>query len=414
MKSMESAQRETGPELILKGGHVIDPSQSLNRRLDIRCIGSRIVELGPDLSSEGHAQYVDVTGKYVCSGLIDLHGHWYEGSSFGVDPNICLNHGVTTVVDAGTAGFVNFPAFRRNGIDKATVEVLAFVHIGALGVPSTLVGELEDLRYARPKETAEIIDLNRDVTLGVKIREGSMCPGHGLEALDLALKAANQTNLPLMVHISREAPTREILKRLRPGDIVTHCYQGRGDGLLEPLGQELLPEVTEARNRGILFDIGHGCGSFSWETARGAYEKSFYPDTISTDLHRFSIERWAIDMPVTMSKFLHLGMSLEDVILKSTWAPAKAINRSNEIGTLAPETAADILVFEIEDGEFPLEDTHLQVEVGRQMIRPFLVIRQGRMIEPGSYPVRLRDLLECDRELLRMMEEQSGIFQMVR
>ena len=406
--SKDSEQPEKSrDDLILKGGHVIDPSQGLNQRLDLKLQDGRIAELGSDLSAEVDIQQIDVTGKYVCPGLVDLHGHWYEGSGFGLDPNICLNHGVTTAVDAGTTGFVNFPEFRRHQIDSARVQVLAFVHIGALGIPTFLVGELEDLRYARPKETAVILDQNRDVTLGVKIRLGTMCSGHGLEALELALEAANATGLPLMVHISKDAPTREILQKLRPGDIVTHCYQGRGDGILEEPGAELLPEVREARNKDVVFDVGHGCGSFSWETARAAYEKHFYPDTISTDLHRFSVERWAIDMPTTMSKFLHLGMTLEDVILKSTWAPARAINRADEIGTLKPGTVADVLVFEVEEGEFPLEDTHLQIETGRYMIRPVLVLRRGRPFDPGSHPVRLRELYESDEAVFQFVRDTA-------
>jgi dihydroorotase len=231
---------------------------------------------------------------------------------------------------------------------------------------------------------------------------------HGIKALDKALEAAASTRLPIMVHISKGAETRQILQKLRPGDIVTHCFQGRGDGIFEEGNRHLLPEVLATRKEGIVFDVGHGAGSFSWETARKAFEHFFYPDTISSDLHRFSIARWAFDMPTVMSKFLHLGMSLQDVILKSTWAPAKAIGKGNELGTLKPGAVADLFAFEIEDGDFPLEDTHLRTQYASRRIKPALVINDGRRIQPGSWPARLRPLEECDEEMFRFIEQTAN------
>jgi dihydroorotase len=394
-------------DLILRNGHVIDPSQRLNEILDLGIKNGLIAELAKSIVATPQTRQIDLTGKYVSPGLVDLHGHWFEGSCFGIDPHLCLNHGVTTVVDAGTTGFVNFPEFRRNRVDTARIQVLAFIHIGCLGIPTTLVGELDDLRYARPRETVAVIEANRDVTVGVKIREGSMTASHGLEALDLALQAGRETASPLMVHISQGAKTVDILSKLRPGDIVTHCFQGRGDGILAEPSQTLLPQVAEARRRGVIFDVGHGCGSFCWESARRAFEYAFFPDTISTDLHRFSVSRWAIDLPTTLSKFLHLGMSLEEVILKSTWAPAKAIHRADQLGTLRKGTVADVFVFEIEEGEFEFEDTHLRVETGRRRLRPSLVVKSGEVIEAGSVQVKLRELYDCDREVLSWVEQTA-------
>jgi len=286
--------------------------------------------------------------------------------------------------------------------------VLAFVNISGIGIPTTLVGELEDIRFARPLETSRVIEANRDICLGVKLREGSMTGSNGMEALDKAIEAAQFSSLPLMVHITKGAETRHILRKLRPGDIVTHCFQGRGDGILAQGDSRLLPEVVEARRRGVLFDVGHGAGAFSWDVARRAFEYSFYPDTISTDLHRFSIVRWAFDMPSVMSKFLHMGMSLEDVILKSTWMPAKAISRGDDMGTLKPGVVADMFVFKLEEGSFPLEDTHLRTESASRRIKPILTIKEGRTVEPGSYPIRLRELYECDDEVFRFVEQTAN------
>jgi dihydroorotase len=397
---------ETYYSLVLRGGHVIDPSQNLDRITDIAIQEGKIAKVGDTL--EPGVVEEDLRGKYVCPGLIDLHGHWWEGSSFGIDPDICLNHGVTTAIDAGTTGFINFSVFRRHQVSAATIRVLAFVNISGIGIPTPLVGELEDHRFARPLETGRVIEANRDLCVGVKIREGSMTGKHGIAALDKAIEAASSTRLPLMVHISKGAETRRILRKLRPGDIVTHCFQGRGEGIFDEDNQQLLPEVALTREEGILFDVGHGAGSFSWATARRAFEHFFYPDTISTDLHRFSIARWAFDMPSVMSKFLHLGMSLQDVILKSTWTPAKAIGRGNELGTLRPGAVADLFAFEIEEGDFPLEDTHLRTQHASRRIKPVLVIKDGRKIQPGSYPVRLRDFEECDQELFRCIEETAS------
>ncbi len=379
---------------------MVDPSTGVDALLDVAVQAGKIAALAPNLQG---AQAIDVTGQYVCPGLVDLHGHWYEASSFGIDPNICLNHGVTTVVDAGTAGFINFPQFRRHTMDPARIGVLAFIHIGCIGIPTTIVGELEDLRYARPIETAEMIAQNLDVAVGVKLRAGSMTQQHGVEALEKALDACQRAKARLMVHISRMAPTREILRRLRPGDIVTHCFEGRGDGLFHE-NRELLPEATDARRQGVVFDVGHGAGSFSWEVARRAFEYHFWPDTISTDLHRYSIDRFTIDLPTTMSKFLHLGMPLADVILKSTWVPAQAIGR-DDLGTLKPGSPADVLVFTIEDGEFDFEDTHLRIEKGRRRITPRLVLRKGEPIEPGSQPICLRPLYPYDQDVFDTIEQ---------
>jgi len=229
---------------------------------------------------------------------------------------------------AGTSGFVNYQEFRRHTIDPATIRVLAFLNIGALGIPTPFVGELQDARYAMEREATDLLQRDPENLLGVKVRLGSNMSGeNGPQVLDRALAAAERAGLPVMVHISQGADTPRVLGKLRPRDILTHCFQGRGDGLLRD--GRLLPEALAARAAGVVFDVGHGCGSFRWDTAKRAFEHHFYPDTISTDLHRFSIERWCIDMPTTMAKFLHLGMSLEEVILKTTWAPAKAIGRAS-------------------------------------------------------------------------------------
>ena len=201
-------------DLLLTGGMVIDPSQSLHQVADVGIRNGRIAEIGPNLDSADCPDVRDVSGKHVCPGLIDLHGHWYEGNLYGVDPLLCLDHGVTTAVDAGSTGYSNFPEFRRTIIDQCLTDVLAFIHISFMGLHAPYAEELIDLRYARPQETAEVIAKHPDRAVGVKLRVGSMTANHGIAALDKALAAAGAAGVPLMVHISRGAEEREILRRL--------------------------------------------------------------------------------------------------------------------------------------------------------------------------------------------------------
>jgi len=392
----------TDCDLVLRGAHVVDPSQGLSEVLDVAVRGGTVAALGQSVAVLPETPERDLSGAYICPGLVDLHGHWYEASAWGIDPEPSLHNGSTTVIDAGTAGCVNFADFRRYVIDRSRIQVLAFVNIAASGIPTSFIGELEDPRYSRPKETIAVLEEHRGVALGVKVR---MKAGHGPKAFDDALESARTAGVPVMVHIGRGAETPNILRRLRPGDIVTHCFEGRGDGIVDQ--DRLIPEASQARREGVLFDVGHGCGSFSWEVARRAFEHSFYPDTISTDLHRYSVERWAFDMPTTMSKFIHLGMSVEDVVLKSTATPAKAIGRDAELGTLRVGTVADLFAFTLEEGEFPLEDTHLKVEVAKRRIKPLLVMKAGAIVEAGSGNPRLRRLYDFDYEQLRSIEESA-------
>jgi dihydroorotase len=391
-------------DLILRSARVIDPLQDVDAVLDVGIRDGRIAAIARDLPASPECAEEDLSSLYVCPGLVDLHGHWYEGSAFGIDPDLCLNHGASTVVDAGTTGFINYAEFKRR-ISDARIRVLAFLNIAGNGIPSPLSGELEDLRLARVEDAADVIASDPEMIVGVKVRLGFQTSGcNGEEALRLAMHVAVGARLPIMVHISRGSPTEHVLKALRPGDIVTHCFQGRGDGILH--NGSLSNATSEARARGVIFDVGHGCGSFCWETARKAFEQYFYPDTISTDLHRYSIEA-GDDMPAMMSKFLHLGMPLSDIVAKVTCAPAAAIAREQYAGALRPGHPADVFAFAIEEGEFPLQDTHGRTRIVERRVVPKLLLHGGVAIRPGDQPYSLRPFHRSDIEVFRGLKESA-------
>ncbi len=385
-------------DLLIRNGHVIDPAQDLDSIADIGIRDGRIESIRPGLDSSESKEIRDATGTYVCPGLVDLHGHWYEGGLYGINAEIGLNHGVTTAVDAGTAGFANFAEFRRGTIETSRARILAFVHVSFMGLHGPFAEELVELRYARPRETAIVAAANRDIAVGVKVRLGAMTADHGNEALDLALDAAREAGTPVMAHVSAGADERYVLDHLRPGDILTHCFHGRTNRMIADTPEGFIPELKRARERGVIFDIGHGCGSFAWKTAQRAFEHHFWPDTISTDLHRYSVDSpWLVTMPQVMSKFLCLGMSLKDVIAKSTIAPANVLSRGHEFGSLRPGSVADLLQFRVREGSFTFIDSLRVPRQGSRLLEPLLTVRKGIAYEPGSLSVPLRPIYPCDR-----------------
>jgi len=382
-------------DLLIRGAHVFDPAQDWSGPADIAIRDGSIAAFGSALDASFARQVIDASGTFVSPGWIDLHGHWYEGGLYGINAELGLNHGVTTAVDAGTAGFANFRTFHDTAIATSRARILAYVHLSCLGLQTPFAEELLSLDYARPEETAMVIGRYSGVTAGVKVRIGSMTGQHGNRAMDLAVEAARMAGRPLMVHISSGANERYILDRLRPGDVLTHCFHGNQNGMFLP-GGGFIPEARAARERGVIFDIGHGCGSFSWDSAQRAFEHHFWPDTISTDLHRYSVEPpWSVTMPQVMSKFLALGMGLNDVISKVTAAPAKVLGRQ-ELGTLRPGSSADLVQFCLTEGEFLFTDAALAERHGRYRIDPVLCIRDGIVYAPGSVAAPMRPLYPCD------------------
>ncbi len=374
-------------DLVLKGGRVIDPSQGLDGIADVAFAGGRVAAVGKTLKTDG-ATVRDVSGHIVSPGLIDLHTHVYwGGTSLGIDAEeFCRTSGVTTAVDTGSAGPGNFLGFRKHVIEKSEVRILAYLHVSFAGIyafsNTIMVGESEEMRMLAPADCAEVADANRDVLVGIKVRCGRHASGtEGWNALKMALEVADQVGMPLMAHIDHPPPSYEdIVSALRPGDILTHAFRPFPNTPCNAQGA-VKPVVIEARKRGVLFDIGHGKGSFAFKTARAMLANGFEPDTISSDVHTLCINGPAFDQVTTMSKFLCLGMPLANVIKASTVNAAMAMRRP-ELGSLKPGSAGDATILSVKDGKFDYHDVTGELLEGRQRIVSDGVVIAGKWWHP--------------------------------
>ena len=345
-------------DLILRGGRVIDPSQKLDAVTDVAFAGGKVAAVGRELKADPATEVRDVSGLIVSPGIIDLHTHVYwGGTSLGIDAEeFCRTSGVTTSVDTGSAGPGNFAGFRKHVIEPSQVRILAYLHVSHAGIfgfsDRVMVGESEELRLMNPVDAARVAEENRDLIVGIKVRVGLFASGtSGLVPLEIALEVAEQVGVPLMAHIDHPPPSyEEVLARLRPGDVLTHAFRPFPNTPATAQGT-VKKVVLEARERGVLFDIGHGKGSFAFKTARAMLANGFYPDTISSDIHQLCIDGPAFDQVTTMSKFLCMGMSLPEVIAASTVNAAMALRRP-ELGSLKPGSVGDATLLTIREGQF--------------------------------------------------------------
>jgi dihydroorotase len=401
--------------LILRGGHVIDPANGIDGVMDVAVSGNRITGVGPNLTASPGAQVIDVSKFYVVPGLVDLHMHvfGYEGA---IDPDEnALAAGTTTIVDAGGSGWRTFDEFHKTVMAHAKTRVLALLNIvGAGMVGEPYESNTEDME---PEKTAEMIKHHRDVIVGIKTAHFG---GTGWTAIDRAVAAGRLTGVPIMVddkiftntgRTSRE----ELLEHLRPGDIHTHMYNDRQIELLDRFTGKVQPYMVEARKRGVLFDLGHGAGSFLWPVANKAMAQEFYPDTISTDLHTESVMRQRSDMPNCMSKLMLLGMSLNDAVLRSTMTPAKAIHRFPELGTLGKGQIADIAVLDLQTGVFPFVDSWPAKRLGTKRLQCVLTVRDGKVVyqrqEWTSHPMGpIYDVLLKNGHVIDPANHRNGRF----
>jgi dihydroorotase len=373
------------PALLLQGGRVLDPSTRLDGEADVLFQDGAVAAIGPNLAPPAGATTRSVKGCIVTPGLIDLHTHvFWGGTSLGVEPDaLARRSSAATLVDAGSAGPGTFLGFRKFIIEPSPVRILAYLHISWAGIFGfQKLGESEDARLFDPAECVRVARANQDLVVGIKVRLGRSASGdQGIWPLDVAIDVAQEVGMPVMAHIDHPPPMlADVLARLRPGDVLTHCYRGYPNAPVAPNGRARA-DVIAARERGVVFDVGHGAGSFGFGTARAMISDGFLPDVISSDVHAASIDGPAFDLLVTMSKFLCLGVPLADVVRAATEAPAAAINRP-ELGTLKVGAPADAAVLRLVEGTFPYSDTAGEIIQGGQALQPAGMVARGEWFDP--------------------------------
>ncbi len=372
-------------DLLLKGGHLIDPKNGISAVRDVAIAGGKVAAVAARISPGEALKVVDVSDLYVTPGLIDIHVHVYAGtgerSSYAGDNSVypdgfTLRSGVTTVVDAGCAGWRNFEDFKARIVDRSRTRVLALLNIVGNGMRG---GKFEqDLADMDARATADMAGRHKGLVVGVKTAHYA---GPEWTPVERAVEAATMANLPVMVDFGANRPERPlselVTKKLRRGDIYTHLYSGLRNEQLESGG--LNPALWEGRKRGVIFDVGHGGGSFLWRIAVPAVKAGFLPDSISTDLHIGSMNAGMKDMPNVMGKFLAMGVSLEEVMLRATWNPAKQIGHE-ELGHLSPGAVADVAVFRLERGRFGFVDMYGARLQSNRKLSTELTLRDGRVV----------------------------------
>jgi len=377
-------------DLVIKNADVLDPSQSLRGRRDIGIRYGSIEAVEADIPAARALRLLDAGGKLVTPGLVDLHCHVYPyGSAIGIPADELVPHQCsTTCVSAGDAGANNFAAFRRYVVAQTRTRLYAFVHIANMGLAPFPVAELYNIDFAQVDVAAKAVAENADMVLGVKVRMSeNVIAKHGLEPLKRAIAACEGagTGGKIMCHIGG-VETRElmaqILDTLRPGDILTHAYSGAPNlgGAFTNIVQEgrLLPAALAAKQRGVIFDVGHGGGSFDFTVAEPAIAQGCLPDTISSDIHVFSGN--SPGMPYltwVMSKFMALGFTLEQVVAMATINPAKVINRAPKLGTLQIGAPADVAIMELVEGDVSFVDTRNNARTGRAYLKPVQTVTAG-------------------------------------
>jgi dihydroorotase len=376
---------QTSYDLLLKGGHVIDPKNNISAVRDVAIRDGHIAAVSANIPALQAHKVVNVAGLYVTPGLIDLHSHVFAGSEgtglagghSSIFPDaFALRVGVTTVVDAGSSGRRNFAQFKRTVIDRARTRVLVLLNIGGAGMPGD--DHEQNVSDMDAKGAADIAIANRDTIVGIKVAHYR---GPDWTPVERGVEAGILANIPVMIDFGDFRPERPfqdlVLKKLRPGDIYTHCFYAPVP-MLDDKGR-LLPYLFEARKRGVLFDVGHGGAAFEFRQAVPAVTQAFLPDSISTDVHSGSLNSGMKDQLNVMSKFLNMGMSLDDVVYRSTWNPARIIHRE-QLGHLSVGALADIAVLRLEKGPYAFVDSYGARMDGTQRLTNELTVASGLVV----------------------------------
>jgi dihydroorotase len=395
-------------DILIAGGEVVDPGAGLLGKLDVAIRDGRIAEVGPDLDRAKAREVVDATDGIVTPGLVDLHTHVYWGATYwGIEADpVAARTGVTTWLDVGTSGAYSWPGFRRYIAEPSRARIYALLNLSCIGLIAPTF-EFANPDYWDVDLAETIVNANRDLILGIKARiDSSTTRGVGIRPLELARELADRVELPLMVHIGYGPPTlAEVTPLLRPGDILTHCFTGGNMKIVDDAGVPD-PAIRDLRDRGLILDIGHGAGSFSFETAEAMLNAGVLPDVISSDIHQMAIQGPMFDLPTTLSKFLNLGLSLPEVIERATSRPAAAM-RCPELGSLKPGSPADVALFRLEEGDYVFRDVHMNPRRGSKRLINTLTMIDGEVLPHipesplhpwAAIPEHQRGVMPPDRE----------------
>jgi dihydroorotase len=370
-------------DLLIKGGHVIDPGQKISTVMDVAINADKIAEVSANIPASDARGIYDATGRIVSAGLIDVHGHVYDGGiATSIDPDVVgIPRGTTTIVDAGSAGAANFAGFRKYVIERAHTRIYSLLNIGMNGCCNNEI--YGDPRLVDARAAIDTIQQNRPYILGIKVRINGKHDelAHDIEVLKKAREAADATGGQIMMHWTNEP---DLIALLRRGDILTHPYNPPSPNSSNLMGGEpgrILPQVLALKDKGIWTDFSHG-GHLAWEVAEASAKQGWFPDTISTDIHRGHVPPNGVvyDLATTMSKFLYLGLSVDQAVEKVTAAPARMFTFPERIGSLERGSVADVTVAEVRSGQFDLYDSRRQKRVGRQKFVPTATVKGGTIM----------------------------------
>ncbi len=383
---------ETKYDLLLKGGKLFDSRNKMFISVDVGIHNGMIVDVEKALDPRSASEVIHINRKMLLPGFVDLHTHVYWGATpLGINPNkLAPKSGVTTWLDFGSAGAGNFEGLVCHVIRRSQVRIkallnLSFIGLASVGKTQLRFGELFDLRLADALAVIESVQRFPEVIKGIKLRLGATCSGeNGLPALKLAAELGKSLEIPVAVHATAPPPAlKEVLSRLKQGDIFTHCFAGNPLSKILTRKGTIKPEVLKARERGVLFDLGHGAGSFSFEVAERAIEEGFLPDTVSSDIHAYNVNGPVFDFPTTLSKLVLLGVPLEEVIYRATYVPAHFLNMHQEVGSIEVGKKADFVIADWSTKPLPLYDVEGHCRQGKKLIveKTFLEGEELRVIE---------------------------------
>ncbi|KAH8547858.1 amidohydrolase [Umbelopsis sp. PMI_123] len=384
-------------DTIIQNGIVIDTLSKVELRADIAIKDGKIAAVEPSIPSDQASQVIDATNQYVCPGLIDLHTHVYWGATYwGIEADaLAANTGVTTWVDAGSAGAYTFPGFRRYIVEQSQCRVFSLLHVSALGLTGRTF-ELTIDEFVDVEMAVKTIQSNIDIIKGIKVRlDRDATNGTGLRGMERARQVSDQTGVPIMIHVGLTPPDlSEFVQYMKKGDILTHCCTGLSNKIVSDDGN-MLPVYHQLKEKGVILDLGHGSGSFDFSSAETMIKNNILPDVLSSDLHQISRTVNVYDLPTTLSKYLNMGIPLTEVIARATIAPASVI-KEPQLGHLKVGNPADIACFRIDEGEYVLKDAANVERIGKKMLVNTATFVDGVKLkaakESETHPWVVRDL----------------------